>query len=111
MVTKRVYMLANNACMVIKTTCMVINNACLVVSHTCLANAEAVVCGGGRERRPTIDPIVVGRAVYESDGIDKDSMNCSTKMIAPTMGPHTEFKQGESNFLKLMSLKAACLIP
>jgi hypothetical protein len=65
--------------------------------------------GGGR--RPTIDPVVVGRAVYELDGFDKESLNHSMKMTGPTIGPHTHFKQLKRNFLTFLSLKASYLIP
>jgi hypothetical protein len=51
------------------------------------------------------------RAVYESNGFDKDMLNRSMKMTAPTMGPHTNFKDWKSNFLNCLSLKAAYLIP
>jgi hypothetical protein len=42
-------------------------------------------------RRPTIDPLVIGRVVNESTGFDKESMNRSMNMSVPTMGLNTDF--------------------
>jgi hypothetical protein len=64
-----------------------------------------------RGRRPTIDHVVIGRAVDESTGFDKESMNRSREMNVLTMGAHTNFKQWKRNFLMLLSLKATHLIP
>ena len=61
-------------------------------------------------RRPTIDPVVIGRAAHEATGFDKDALNRSMKMSVPTMGPTTDFKQWKRNFLNFLSLKAAYLI-
>jgi hypothetical protein len=44
-------------------------------------------------RRPTLDPVVIGRAAHEATGFDKDTLNRSMKMSVPTMGPTTDFKQ------------------
>jgi hypothetical protein len=37
-------------------------------------------------RRPTIDPVVIGRAAHEATGFDKDALNRSMTMSVPTMG-------------------------
>jgi hypothetical protein len=50
----------------------------------------AIVCAG---RRLTFDHVDIGREVNDSTGFDKESMNRSPKIIVPTMGPHTKFKQ------------------
>jgi hypothetical protein len=55
--------------------------------------------------------VVIGRAVNEATGFDKESLNRSMKMTVPTMGPNTEFKPWKWNFLTFLSLKAAYLIP
>jgi hypothetical protein len=55
--------------------------------------------------------VVIGRAVDESTGFDKESMNRSMKMNVLTMRAHTNFKQWKRYFLMLLSLKAAHLIP
>jgi hypothetical protein len=55
--------------------------------------------------------VVIGRAVNEATGFDKESLNHSMKMTVPTMGPNTEFKPYRRNFLAFLSLKAAYLIP
>jgi hypothetical protein len=39
--------------------------------------------------RPTIVPIVVGRAASEAADFDRDSINMSMKMNVPLMGPNT----------------------
>jgi hypothetical protein len=79
--------------MVVSLTYMVVSHTYMVVGgHTCLALAEAVVCGGGGVA-PQSTPWLSGRAVYESNGIDKASFNRSMKMTVQTMGPHTDFKQ------------------
>jgi hypothetical protein len=62
-------------------------------------------------RRPTIDPVVIGRAAHEATDFDKEALNRSMKMSAPTMGATTDFKQWKRNFLNFLSLKAAYLIP
>jgi hypothetical protein len=62
-------------------------------------------------RRPTIDPVVIGRAAYEATGFDKDTLNRSMRMSVPTMGPTTDFKQWKRNFLNFLSIKATYLIP
>jgi hypothetical protein len=62
-------------------------------------------------RRPTIDPVVVGRAAHEATGFDKDALNRSMKISVPTMGPNKDFKQWKRNFITFLSLKAAYLIP
>jgi hypothetical protein len=54
--------------------------------------------------------LVIGRAVHEAPGFDKESLNRSVKMIVPTMGPNTDFEQWKRNFLTFLSLKAAYLI-
>jgi hypothetical protein len=108
-----VYTMTNNAFLVAITNCFAISNACLVVTHTSLPIADVAVCreGGGR-RRPTLDPTVNGRAIYESNGFDKESLSRSMKMTVPTMAPHTNFKQWKRNFLTLLySHKAAYMIP
>jgi hypothetical protein len=61
--------------------------------------------------RPTNDLVVIGRAINESTGFDKESLNRSMKIIVPTMGPNADFKQWKKNFLTFLSLKAAYLIP
>jgi hypothetical protein len=66
------------------------------------------VGGGGR---PTIDPVVVGRAAHEATGFDKDAPNRSIKLSVPTMGPNYDFKEWKRKFLTFLSLKAAYLIP
>jgi hypothetical protein len=66
---------------------------------------EASVEGGGR--RPTIEPMVSGRAVNEVTGFDKESLNRSMKMTVPTMGPNSDIKPWKRNFLTFLSLKAA----
>jgi hypothetical protein len=53
----------------------------------------------------------IGRVVNEATGFDKEFLNRSTKMTAPTMGPNTYFKPWKKNFLTFLSLKAAYLIP
>jgi hypothetical protein len=55
--------------------------------------------------------VVIGRAVNEAIGFDKESLNRSTKMTVPTMGPNTDFKPWKRNFLTFMSLKPLFLIP
>jgi hypothetical protein len=42
--------------------------------------------------------MVIGLAVNESTGFDKESLNRSMKMAVPTMGPNTDFKQWKRNF-------------
>jgi hypothetical protein len=37
--------------------------------------------------------MVIGRDVHEATGFDKESLNRSMKMIVPTMGSNTYFKQ------------------
>jgi hypothetical protein len=54
--------------------------------------------------------VVIGRAAHEATGFDKDALNRSMKMPAPTMGPTMDFKQWKRNFLNFLSLKAAYLI-
>jgi hypothetical protein len=44
-------------------------------------------------RRPTIDPVVIGRVAHEATGFDKEALNWSMKMSVPTMGPNSDFKQ------------------
>jgi hypothetical protein len=61
--------------------------------------------------RPTIDPVVIGRAAHEATGFDKDALNRSMKMSVSTMGPTTDFKLWKRNFLNFLSIKAAYLIP
>jgi hypothetical protein len=62
-------------------------------------------------RRPTIDPVVVGRAAHEATCFDKNALNRSMKMSVPTMGPNLDFKQWKKNFLTLLlSLKTPYLI-
>jgi hypothetical protein len=51
--------------------------------------------------------VVIGRAFNEATGFDKEALNRSTKMTAPTMGPITYFKSWKRNFLTFLSLKAA----
>jgi hypothetical protein len=60
--------------------------------------------------RPTINPVVIGRAANEATGFDKDALNRSMEMSVPTMGPTTDFKQWKRKFLNFLSLKAAYLI-
>jgi hypothetical protein len=36
--------------------------------------------------------LVVGRAVIEATGFDKESLNRFMKMTVPTMGPNIDFK-------------------
>jgi hypothetical protein len=55
--------------------------------------------------------VVIDRAAHEATGFDKDALNRSMKMSVPTMGATTDFKQWKRNFLKFLSIKAACLIP
>jgi hypothetical protein len=62
-------------------------------------------------RRPTIDPVVIGRAAHEATGSGKDALNRSMKMSVPIMGPTTDFKQWKRNFLNFLSVKATYLIP
>jgi hypothetical protein len=62
-------------------------------------------------RRPTIDPTVIGRAIHEAAGFDKDALNRSMKMSVPAMGLNTNFKQWKRNFLTFLSLKAEYLVP
>jgi hypothetical protein len=76
------------------------------------SNAHRGGHGGRGGRRPTIDPLVIGRVVHEATCFDKESsLTRFMKMIAPTMGPNTYFKQWKRNFLTFMSIKAAYLIP
>jgi hypothetical protein len=37
--------------------------------------------------------MVVGRAAHEATGFDKDALNRSMKILVPTMGPNSDFKQ------------------
>jgi hypothetical protein len=46
-----------------------------------------------RGRRPTVEPVIIGRAVNEGADFDKESLNQSVKMFVPTMGPNTGFMQ------------------
>jgi hypothetical protein len=55
--------------------------------------------------------VVIGRALNEATGFDKESLNRSMKMTVPTMGPKMDFKSWKRNFITFLSLKAACLIP
>jgi hypothetical protein len=55
--------------------------------------------------------MVIGCAVNEDTGFDKESLNRSTKIPVPTMGPSIDFKPWKRNFLTFMSLKAAYPIP
>jgi hypothetical protein len=55
--------------------------------------------------------VVIGRAVNEATGFDKESLNRSMKMNVPTMGPNTDFKLWKRSFLTFQSLKAANVIP
>jgi hypothetical protein len=55
--------------------------------------------------------VVIGRAAHEATGFDKDALNRPLKISVPTMGPTTDYKQWKRNFLNLLSLKAAYLIP
>jgi hypothetical protein len=55
--------------------------------------------------------VVVGRAAHEATGFDKDALNRSMKISVPTMGPNSNIKQWKRNFLNILSLKAAYLIP
>jgi hypothetical protein len=55
--------------------------------------------------------VVIGRATHEATGFDKDALNRSMKMSVPTMGPTTDFKQWNMNFMNFLSLKAPYLIP
>jgi spore cortex formation protein SpoVR/YcgB (stage V sporulation) len=56
--------------------------------------------------------VVIGRAVHEANGFDKESLNRSMKMTVSNMGPtNTNFKQWKRNFLTFMSCKSAYLIP
>jgi hypothetical protein len=55
--------------------------------------------------------VVIGRAAHEATGFDKDALNRSMKMSVPNMGPTTDFKQWKRNFLNLLSIKGAYLIP
>jgi hypothetical protein len=55
--------------------------------------------------------VVIGRVVHEATGFDKESLNRSMKMVVPTIGPNTYFKQRKRNFLTFLSFKAAYLIP
>jgi hypothetical protein len=69
--------------------------------------------GGPRERggpHPTIDPVVIGRAVKEATCFDKESLNRPMKMRVPTMGPNMDFKSCKRSFLTSLSMKAAYLI-
>jgi hypothetical protein len=77
--------------------------------HFSHAQRGAHTSRGGR--RPTIDPVVAGRAAHEATGFDKDALNRSMKMSISTIWPNSDFKQGKTNFLNFLSLKAAYLIP
>jgi hypothetical protein len=55
--------------------------------------------------------VVIGRALNEATGFDKESLNRSMKMTVLTMRPNTNFKQWKRSFLTFMSFKAAYLIP
>jgi spore cortex formation protein SpoVR/YcgB (stage V sporulation) len=55
--------------------------------------------------------VVIGRAVHEATGFDKESLNRSMKMTVTTMGPNSDFKPWKRNFLTFLTLKAAYLIP
>jgi hypothetical protein len=70
--------------------------------HSSLAQRSAHNSRGGR--RPTIDPVVIGRVAHEAIGFDKDTLNRSMKMSVPTMGPNSDFKLWERNFLNFLSL-------
>jgi hypothetical protein len=55
--------------------------------------------------------VIVGLAVNEATGFDKESLSRSMKMTVPTMGPNIGFKPWNMNFLSFLFLKAAYLIP
>jgi hypothetical protein len=55
--------------------------------------------------------VAIGRDLHEAVGFDKEALNRSMKMFAPTMGPNTDFKQWKINFLTLLFLKTTYLIP
>jgi hypothetical protein len=55
--------------------------------------------------------VVIGRAVHEGIGFNKESLNRSMRMTVPTMAPNTDFKQLKRNFLTFLSLKVAYPIP
>jgi hypothetical protein len=44
-------------------------------------------------RRPTKDPVFIGRAAHDATGFDKEALNRSMKMSVPTMRPTADFKQ------------------
>jgi hypothetical protein len=50
--------------------------------------------------------VLIGRAVHEFNGFDKESLNRSMKMNVPTMGPNNDFKQWKRNFLIFLSHNA-----
>jgi hypothetical protein len=77
--------------------------------HSSPAARGALGSRGGR--RPTINPVVIGRAAHEATGFDKDALNRSMKILAATMGPNSDFKQWKRDFLNFLSIKAAYLIP
>jgi hypothetical protein len=54
--------------------------------------------------------VVIGRAINEATGFEKESLNRSMKMTVPTMGPNTDRKPWKWNFFTFLSLKAAYLI-
>jgi hypothetical protein len=55
--------------------------------------------------------VVIGRAVHEATGFDKDALNRSMKMSVPAMGPTTDFKQWKTSISNFLSIKATYLIP
>jgi hypothetical protein len=79
-VSNKFCIVACNACSMAIPTCIVINITYMVASHTSLPIAEAEVCGEGG-RRGTINPAVVGCAVYVSNWFDKGTLYRSMKMI------------------------------
>jgi hypothetical protein len=58
-------------------------------------------------RRPTIDHVVVNRAVGETTDFDRDAINMSMKMNVPVMGPNTKFRHWKNGLFDFLSLKAA----
>jgi hypothetical protein len=75
------------------------------------SHAYRGVHNGRGGRRPTINPVIVGRVAHEATGFDKDALNRPMKMFVPTMGPNSDFKQWKRNFLNFLSLKKPYIIP
>jgi hypothetical protein len=66
---------------------------------------------GSASRRPTIDPKIVAMTANWATNIDGDSFSRSFRMDAPLIPGTGEFKTWKRDFLSLLSMKGAALIP